>query len=78
MRLRQGIFRVSGQSLTRFPPQHVTRAWVQARGKEVGGEEEEGQENRVAMTPLPAPKSCCCILLSLEAYSDAPAPPVPE
>ena len=23
-------------------PQHVTRGWVHARGKEVGGEEEEG------------------------------------
>ena len=60
------------------PTQYVTRGWVQARGKEVGGEEEEGQENRVETTPLHAPKSCCYILLSLEAYSDAPAPPVPE
>jgi hypothetical protein len=59
-------------------PQHVTRGWVQARGKEVGGEEEEGQENRVEMTPLHAPKSCCCTLLSLEAYIEAPAPPFPE
>lgn len=36
--------------LTGFSPQHVTRGWDLARGKEVG-DEEEGQENRMRMTP---------------------------
>lgn len=52
----QGLW---AQSFHLIFPQHVTRGWVRPEGR-VGGEEEEGQENQVEMTPLHAPKYCCC------------------